>query len=56
MELIPDTGGGLSGYITHFLWYLYRRFPFLGSWDWVFLILLLAIVFGWTTRGYDQEW
>ena len=42
MAVIPDTGGGLSGFIAHGLWKLYQYFPSSGRWDWLLLVLLLA--------------
>ena len=42
MQPIPDTGGGLSGFIAQGLWYVYRYFPFHGTWDWLLLFFLLA--------------
>jgi len=39
---IPETGGGLSGFIAHYLWHVYRHFPSSGRGDWLLLFLLLA--------------
>ena len=43
MQEIPDTGGGLSGFIAWLLWQVYVYFPFQGTWDWVLLIFVLAV-------------
>ncbi len=42
MEAIPDTGGGVAGFLAHLLWHVYRYFPFSGTWDWLVLVALLA--------------
>ena len=42
MQPIPDTGGGLSGFLAHGLWHVYRFFPFEGTWDWLLLCFLLT--------------
>ena len=44
MAVIPDTGGGLSGFIAHGLWKLYQYFPSSGRWDWLLLVFLLAVL------------
>ena len=44
MQPIPNTGGGFSGFLAHGLWHVYRHFPSPGRWDWLFLILCLAVV------------
>ena len=44
MAVIPDTGGGLSGFIAHGLWKLYQYFPSSGRWDWFLLMFLLAVL------------
>ena len=44
MQEIPDTGGGLSGFIAWLLWQVYQYFPFEGTWDWLLLIIFLAIL------------
>ncbi len=43
MQTIPDTGGGVAGFLTHWLWQVYRYFPFAGTWDWLVLVILLAV-------------
>ena len=40
---IPDTGGGLSGFIASLLWHVYVYFPFPGTWDWLLLVFVLAV-------------
>jgi hypothetical protein len=47
MQEIPDTGGGLAGFIAWLLWHVYVYFPFEGTWDWLVLIVFLAVL----TRG-----
>ena len=42
METIPDTGGGLSGFIASIIWQVYRYFPSSGRWDWLLLFFALA--------------
>ena len=42
MPPIPDTGGGLSGFLAYALWHVYRYFPFSGTWDWLLLVFALA--------------
>jgi hypothetical protein len=37
-------GSGLAGFVAHLLWKLYPHFPMKGSWDWLLLFLLLAVV------------
>ncbi len=32
MQPIPDTGGGLSGFLTYVLWWLYQLYPFREAW------------------------
>ena len=44
MQEIPDTGGGLSGFIAWLLWRVYVYFPFEGTWDWLLLIIFLAVL------------
>ena len=44
MQEIPDTGGGLSGFIAWLLWQVYQYFPFEGTWDWLVLIVFLAVL------------
>ncbi len=44
MEPIPDTGGGISGFLAWLLWHVYVYFPFSGTWDWLVLIVVLALV------------
>ena len=44
MAVVPDTGGGLSGFIAHGLWKLYQYFPSSGRWDWLLLVFLLAVL------------
>ena len=44
MQEIPDTGGGLSGFIAWLLWQVYVYFPFEGTWDWLLLIVFLAVL------------
>jgi len=43
MQLIPDTGPGLSGFLAHGLWLVYQYFPLAGAWDWLLLFLLLGL-------------
>ena len=40
---IPDTGGGLSGFLASLLWHVYTYFPFQGTWDWLLLVFVLAV-------------
>ena len=42
MQTIPDTGGGLSGFIASLIWHGYRHFPSQGRWDWLLLFFALA--------------
>ena len=44
MQEIPDTGGGLSGFIAWLLWRVYQYFPFEGTWDWLLLFIFLAVL------------
>ena len=44
MQEIPDTGGGLSGFIAWLLWQVYQYFPSQGRWDWLVLFVFLAVV------------
>ena len=44
METIPDTGGGLSGFIASIIWQVYRYFPSSGRWDWLLLFFALALL------------
>ena len=44
METVPDTGGGLSGFIASIIWQVYRYFPSSGSWDWLLLFFALTIL------------
>ena len=44
MQEIPETGGGLSGFIAWLLWGVYQYFPFEGTWDWLLLIVFLAVL------------
>ena len=44
MTAIPETGGGLSGFLGHLLWKFYQYFPSSGHWDWLLLILLLGVL------------
>jgi hypothetical protein len=44
MQTIPDTGGGLSGFLGHHLWQVYVYFPSTGHLDWFLLILSLALM------------
>ncbi len=44
MEQIPDTGGGLSGFVAYGLWHVYRHFPFEGTWDWLVLVALYTVL------------
>ena len=44
MQEIPDTGGGLSGFIAWLLWQVYVYFPFEGTWDWLLLFIFLAVL------------
>ena len=39
---VPDTGGGLFGFIAFGLWHVYRNFPSSGRCDWLLLFCLLA--------------
>lgn len=43
MQAIPNTGGGISGFLAHLLWQAYAYFPSAGRYDWVLLMLLLAL-------------
>ena len=47
MQEIPDTGGGLSGFIAWLLWQVYVYFPFEEDLDWLLLIVFLGVL----TRG-----
>lgn len=44
MEQIPDTGGGLFGFLAHYLWMVYRYFPSSGQYDWLLLFIVLALI------------
>ncbi len=44
MEPIPDTGGGISGFIAHWIWHVYRYFPFSPKWNAVLLVISVAAV------------
>jgi hypothetical protein len=44
LSSIPDAGGGLSGFAAYVLWHIYVFFPFAGTWDWVLLLFLLAVL------------
>ena len=44
MTAIPETGGGLSGFLGHLLWKFYQYFPSSGHWDWLLLIVLLGVL------------
>ncbi len=44
MAPIPDTGGGISGFVAWLLWHVYRHFPFSGTWDWLVLCIGLAVL------------
>ena len=44
MASIPETGGGLSGFLAHLLWKFYQYFPSSGNWDWLLLIVLLGVL------------
>ncbi len=44
MEPIPDTGGGIPGFVAYLLWHIYRFFPFQGTWDWLVLVVFLAFL------------
>jgi hypothetical protein len=35
MQPIPDTRGGVSGFLAYLLWQVYRHFPLAGTWDWL---------------------
>lgn len=41
--MIPETGGGLSGFIARGLWFLYSHFPSSGRWDWLLLFLAIGV-------------
>ena len=43
MPPIPDTGGGLSGFLAHYLWRVYRHFPSSGESDWLLLFVCLGM-------------
>ena len=43
-QSIPDVGGGFSGFLAHGLWHVYQYFPFEGTWDWLLLIIFLAVL------------
>ena len=43
MEQIPDTGGGVTGFLAHYLWMVYRYFPSSGQYDWLILFIVLAL-------------
>jgi len=38
------TSGGLSGFLAHGLWHLYRPFPPLGGWDWLLLFVMVSVL------------
>ena len=48
-QSIPETGGGISGFVAHGLWHIYRHFPSSGRYDYlllfVFLMVLVRILF-----------
>ena len=44
MQEIPNTGGGLSGFIAWLLWQVYVYFPFEETWDWLLLVVFLAVL------------
>ena len=43
MPPIPDTGGGASGFFAHWLWTVFRHVPSSGRWDWLLLLIGLAL-------------
>ncbi len=43
MEPIPDTGGGISGFLARLIWDVNRYFPLSGMWDWLVLIMLISL-------------
>jgi hypothetical protein len=40
---VPPTGPGLTGFVAHLLWQVYRYFPSPGGADWVLLFVLIAV-------------
>jgi len=44
MPTVPETGTGLSGFLAHGLWLVYRHFPLSGTWDWILLVALLGVL------------
>ena len=43
-QSIPDTGGGISGFVAHGLWHIYRHFPSSGRYDYLLLFVFLMVV------------
>ena len=43
-QSIPETGGGISGFVAHGLWYIYRHFPSSGQYDYLLLFVLLMVL------------
>ena len=43
-QSIPDTGGGISGFVAHGLWHIYRHFPSSGQYDYLLLFVFLMVL------------
>ena len=43
-QSIPDTGGGISGFVAHGLWHIYRHFPSSGRYDYLLLFVSLMVL------------
>ena len=62
MQTIPDTGGGLSGFIASLIWHVYRFFPSSSRWDWLLLFFALTLLgcalfwpYLWKTVSADMQ-
>ena len=43
-QSIPETGGGISGFVAHGLWHIYRHFPSSGRYDYLLLFVFLMVL------------
>ena len=43
-QSIPDAGGGISGFVAHGLWCIYRHFPSSGRYDYLLLFVSLMVL------------
>ena len=43
-QSIPETGGGISGFVAHGLWHIYRHFPSTGRYDYLLLFVFLMVL------------